>query len=70
MPQKYAENPQLGDWVIHQRADFRNGKMSEQRIAKLNELDFAWNGKTGSRKSLSSGICADGYDEHETNGDE
>ena len=36
MPQKYAENPALGEWVIHQRTELKTGKMSEERIMKLN----------------------------------
>eukprot|EP00956_Cyclotella_meneghiniana_P034392 scaffold104364_cov36-Cyclotella_meneghiniana.AAC.2 len=36
VPQKYAENPALGEWVIHQRTELKTGKMSEGRIMKLN----------------------------------
>ena len=36
VPQKYDENPQLGEWVIHQRVEFKLGKISAERIMKLN----------------------------------
>ena len=36
VPQKYDENPQLGEWVIHQRVEFKAGKISAERIMKLN----------------------------------
>ncbi|KAL7504325.1 hypothetical protein ACHAXN_002006 [Cyclotella atomus] len=68
VPQKYAENPQLaGEWVIQQRKEFRNGKITEERIAKLNELDFTWDGRSssGERKSLNAGEVCYEFGEHE-----
>jgi hypothetical protein len=35
-------NPQLGRWVHKQRYRFKNKQLSEDRIAKLNEIGFAW----------------------------
>ena len=49
VPTHYAANPRLGRWVHtqrHQRRLLEKGKQStitQERIAKLDELDFPWN---------------------------
>ena len=45
VPQKYEENPQLGEWVIEQRKQMRTGVIREDRIRKLNEIGFEWDGR-------------------------
>ncbi len=42
VPSAYAENPELGYWVSHQRGNFRKGKFSEERIKKLKALGFVF----------------------------
>ncbi|WP_257616910.1 helicase associated domain-containing protein, partial [Chlamydia suis] len=42
VPRGYPENPQLASWVNNQRVDFKKGKLSEDRIARLEELGFVW----------------------------
>ncbi|WP_231911662.1 DEAD/DEAH box helicase [Chlamydia suis] len=42
VPHKYPQNPQLAVWVSHQRADFKEGKLAEDKIARLEELGFVW----------------------------
>uniref|UniRef100_UPI00214BFF36 helicase associated domain-containing protein n=1 Tax=Chlamydia suis TaxID=83559 RepID=UPI00214BFF36 len=42
VPQRHPQNPQLASWVSTQRADFKEGKLSEDRIARLKELGFVW----------------------------
>ncbi|WP_257616739.1 helicase associated domain-containing protein, partial [Chlamydia suis] len=42
VPTRYPQNPQLASWVSHQRADFKEGKLSEDKIARLEELGFVW----------------------------
>lgn len=37
------DNVRLGNWVDWQRVRYHNGKMSPQRIEKLNEIGFTWN---------------------------
>jgi len=49
VPRGYEPNKQLGNWVMHQRQQYRllqQGKasyMTEERIAKLEEIGFVWN---------------------------
>jgi hypothetical protein len=57
-----------GEWVIQQRKEFRNVKITEECIAKLNKLDFTWHGRSssGGRKSLNGGeseVCYE-FGEH------
>ena len=42
VPQRYPQNPQLASWVSNQRKDFKKGDLSEDRIARLEELGFVW----------------------------
>jgi hypothetical protein len=54
-----------GEWVIQQRKEFRNVKITEECIAKLNKLDFTWHGS--GRKSLNGGeseVCYE-FGEHD-----
>ena len=46
VPQDYKLNKGLGEWVHNNRNAFRDGKLSEQRVKMLNELDFTWKTKT------------------------
>ena len=42
VPTKYPDNPQLGIWVGHQRTSKKNGKLSSDRIQKLEVIGFSW----------------------------
>eukprot|EP00956_Cyclotella_meneghiniana_P020968 scaffold37640_cov83-Cyclotella_meneghiniana.AAC.7 len=33
----------LGRWVTSQRSDYKNNKIAQEKIDKLNELGFVWN---------------------------
>ena len=35
----------LGSWVSNQRTNYQKGKLSTERIKRLNDLDFVWNTK-------------------------
>ena len=39
VPQKY---PDLGTWVMHKRAAFKNKRLAQDQIDKLNKLGFFW----------------------------
>lgn len=42
MPGRYAENPDLGQWLRHVREFKRRGELSAQRIAQLEALGVVW----------------------------
>jgi hypothetical protein len=42
VPVKSDEHPQLGSWVMTQRAKFRSGRLSQARVERLNALRFTW----------------------------
>lgn len=43
VPRDFAkDNKQLGFWVAHQRSFYKKGKLSQERIKKLNELGFTF----------------------------
>lgn len=42
VPQNWAENPQLSNWVSVQRRTAAAGKLAEERSAKLQKLGFVW----------------------------
>eukprot|EP00984_Skeletonema_dohrnii_P010540 scaffold4110_cov77-Skeletonema_dohrnii-CCMP3373.AAC.5 len=42
VPYKYKDNPQLGVWVSNQRSNGKNNSLTQERIDKLNEIDFVW----------------------------
>jgi hypothetical protein len=42
VPQGYSLDPQLSQWVHHQRTRFKNGKMDFERKAKLDKIGFAF----------------------------
>ena len=42
VPQKEGPPINLGNWAQTQRQDFKHGKISPERVAKLNEIGFVW----------------------------
>ncbi|WP_155265787.1 helicase associated domain-containing protein, partial [Chlamydia suis] len=40
VPEGYPQNPQLAVWVKTQRKDCKDGKLSEDKIARLEEIGF------------------------------
>ena len=42
VPQKYEDVPGLGNFVLQQRKHYRLGELSNERIAKLQEIGFQW----------------------------
>ena len=53
MPNRYAENPQLGTWVNTQRTQYKKfqqdpstSQMTQERIERLESIAFEWNGRS------------------------
>ncbi|MCH7864568.1 MAG: helicase associated domain-containing protein, partial [Proteobacteria bacterium] len=42
VPNRWPENPKLGVWVATQRKDHKRGRLSDDRIARLEEIGFVW----------------------------
>lgn len=42
IPVRYAENKPLATWVVAQRYERKNGGLSDERIARLDQLGFTW----------------------------
>ena len=42
VPQRYPINPKLGKWVITQRRLRKEGKLSEERRERLDDIGFSW----------------------------
>ena len=44
MPYEYStsENVRLGIWVKTQRKSYKQGRLSEERVRKLDRLGFVW----------------------------
>jgi len=47
VPMRWKENPKLGSWVSNQRTNYRTGKLSSDRIRRLDELGFVWKREKG-----------------------
>ena len=54
VPPQYEPNPSLYYWLGTQRQTFKKGKMSDERIALLNDLDFNFSSKPRNRTSKPS----------------
>ena len=42
VPDKWQENPKLGNWIGVQRRNSLKGKITQERVARLNEIGFVW----------------------------
>jgi hypothetical protein len=42
IPQSFEEDKALGSWVMVQRQAYRNGKLTTERITKLENIGFEW----------------------------
>ncbi|KAL6057634.1 Helicase [Balamuthia mandrillaris] len=52
VPSQWKENESLGFWVKTQRAAWKKGKITAERVEKLNKINFLW--KVGKRKRLDT----------------
>eukprot|EP00956_Cyclotella_meneghiniana_P012781 scaffold18176_cov54-Cyclotella_meneghiniana.AAC.3 len=51
----YPEDRSLGYWVATQRSSYKNNRLSQDRIDKLNGIGFAWVLAKGHRQKLKKG---------------
>jgi len=58
VPDRWSENPQLGTWVSYQRQTFRKGKLSEERVARLEALGFEWDSITADWEEMFQALVA------------
>jgi hypothetical protein len=42
VPRGWRENPELGTWVNNQRSNYSRGKLSPDRMERLEALGFEW----------------------------
>jgi superfamily II DNA or RNA helicase len=47
VPTLYKSNPQFGSWASHQRTNYSNGGLSQERIKRLETLGFEWDPLAG-----------------------
>ncbi|MGI8967035.1 MAG: helicase associated domain-containing protein, partial [Limisphaerales bacterium] len=54
VPQRWPDNPQLATWVATQRRFKKFGKLNEESIRRLEELDFVWHTREASWEQMFS----------------
>ena len=59
VPQYYDVDPQLGNWVNHQRRVFKKNKMPKERANLLKSIDFTWD--AGMTRWMRNGKWMDMY---------
>eukprot|EP00751_Fragilariopsis_kerguelensis_P042176 CAMPEP_0171015232 /NCGR_PEP_ID=MMETSP0736-20130129/25780_1 /TAXON_ID=186038 /ORGANISM="Fragilariopsis kerguelensis, Strain L26-C5" /LENGTH=242 /DNA_ID=CAMNT_0011449969 /DNA_START=1 /DNA_END=726 /DNA_ORIENTATION=- len=43
VPRSYTVDPLLAKWINHQRDNYKNDALSNERIKQLNDIGFVWN---------------------------
>jgi hypothetical protein len=56
VPKRWSEDPKLGRWVVAQRGLKRKGRLSEDRIRRLDKLGFIWKKKPSPTSSWKTAI--------------
>jgi hypothetical protein len=56
VPEKYEEDPALGEWAKNQRPCYEKGIMDPERKRRLDELGFDFNPRA--RAKRKTGICS------------
>ena len=57
VPQGYTENPPLANWVGVQRTTYKEKKISQERINKLEALGFDWDPITSAWEEMFANLC-------------
>ncbi len=58
VPTRWGENPELGRWVSTQLKTFRDRKMSEERVVRLEALGFEWDPFTADWEAMFQALVA------------
>jgi len=58
VPNRFSDNPALGHWCQIQRQARKNGKLSNERIRRLEELEFIWDSITAAWDEMFKDLCA------------
>ncbi len=57
VPQGYMENPPLANWVGVQRNTYKENKISQERISKLEAVGFDWDPINSAWEEMFSNLC-------------
>lgn len=58
VPVQFSENRQLGVWVFTQRRTRKIGKLSSERVRRLNEIGFTWDAVEASWERMFAALLA------------
>jgi len=58
VPNRFSDNPALGHWCQIQRQARKKGKLSNERIRRLAELEFIWDSITAAWEEMFKDLCA------------
>jgi len=67
VPQKLGDNTTLGKWVNFQRVHFKQGKLSEDRISRLEALGFVWDQRDAAWEEMFLALVKFKEKEHHCN---
>ena len=69
VPARWPENPQLSTWVHEQRKRWRRGKLSQERIRKLEQVGFVCGKSNPKQRTPSEAMLAELADYKQKYGD-
>jgi len=58
VPDKYPENPRLGNWVRHQRGARINNTLRADRFRRLDEIGFVWEKRDAAWEEMFSALTS------------
>jgi len=57
VPKRYSENPKLGKWCQKQRNDYKEGKIVQNRINRLEAIEFLWSPRAAQWERMFAMLC-------------